>query len=147
MQQNRPPGGGLEDLLALQFQDQLAEQDEQTQGLLKAIVDVVDAFGRLLGDGQPVAEGAVYRENIRLIDKELKKAVLEHGVELIGVPGESAEPDTHLVSEVRTGTGRPDEEVVEVLQQGYRFRGRVLRPATVTVAADVAAPTEDEEQR
>ncbi|GAA1365667.1 nucleotide exchange factor GrpE [Streptomyces beijiangensis] len=134
MHQNRPPGGGLEDLLALQFQDQLAEQDEQTQGLLKAIVDVVDAFGRLLGDG-PVAEGAVYRENIRLIDKELKKAVLEHGVELIGVLGESAEPDTHLVSEVRTGTGRPDEEVVEVLQQGYRFRGRVLRPATVTVAA------------
>jgi molecular chaperone GrpE len=130
MNQSRPPGGP-EDLLALQFQDQLADQEEQTRGLLKAIVDVVDAFGRLLSEG----EG----ENIRLVDQQLRKAVLEQGVELIGVPGESAEPGTHHVTEVRTGTGRPDDEVVEVLQQGYRFRGRVLRPATVIVATQEEA--------
>ena len=50
-------------------------------------------------------------------------------------PGTPFDPREHEAIANVPGTGRPEGEIVEQIQRGYRLRDRVLRPALVAVAA------------
>lgn len=141
-----PHGGSSEDRLAFEFAAALAERDAahqaETARLLLGVADALDSFGRLLdGGAAPAAQDPEgYAASVRLVTGQLERAVRGRGLEPIGAHGELAEPDTHLVTEVRDEPG-PEDSVVEILQRGYRHQGRVLRPARVAVASGtVPAP-------
>jgi molecular chaperone GrpE len=52
--------------------------------------------------------------------------------------GRAFDPREHEAIASVAGTGRPDGEIVDEIQRGYRVRDRVLRPALVAVAGGEA---------
>lgn len=148
------------DRLRFEFAMTLDEQRDthraELDGLLTGVVTALDSMDRLLSvadpatatdpaaEGGPDARVDAYRDSLRLIAEQLEKAVRAGGLEPIGRPGERAEPATHQVVEVRqaaAGAGQPaEDEVLQVVQRGYRLRERVLRPARVVVAVRELPP-------
>jgi molecular chaperone GrpE len=70
----------------------------------------------------------------KTVGESLETAVARVGLEKFGTPGETFDPTVHeaLTSEASDEVSEPT--VVAVYQAGYRFAGRVLRPARVAVA-------------
>ncbi|MFG2498052.1 nucleotide exchange factor GrpE [Streptomyces sp. NPDC048441] len=120
-----------ENSLALAAQD--AAHRALSEQLLLVLADTLDSFDRLLAE-EATADPASYRRSLELIARQLETAMTGQGVEPVGRVGERAEPATHHVAEVRTAPGAADDEVLEILQRGYRYRGQVLRAARVIVA-------------
>ncbi|MFD0412689.1 nucleotide exchange factor GrpE [Streptomyces sp. NPDC127108] len=107
-----------------------------TERLLLVCADTLDACGRLLAEGPDGADPAAYHHSLELVVRQLESAVSDEGLEVFGRVGERAGPATHHVVEVRSApSGVVDDEVLEVVRRGYRYRGRVLRAARVVVAA------------
>ncbi|MGW7073976.1 nucleotide exchange factor GrpE [Streptomyces sp. NPDC054871] len=121
-----------ENSLALAARD--AAHRALTEQLLLVLADTLDSFDRLLADGTAATPDS-YRRSLELISRQLETAMTGQGVEPVGRVGERAEPATHHVAEVRAAPpGATDDEVLEILQRGYRYRGHVLRAARVVVA-------------
>ncbi|MWA14318.1 nucleotide exchange factor GrpE [Streptomyces sp. BA2] len=121
-----------ENSLALAARD--AAHRALTEQLLLVLADALDSFDRLLAEGKTATPDS-YRRSLELISRQLETAMMGQGVEPVGRVGERADPATHHVAEVRAAPpGAADDEVLEILQRGYRYRGRVLRAARVVVA-------------
>ncbi|MET8683038.1 nucleotide exchange factor GrpE [Streptomyces sp. NPDC004732] len=105
-----------------------------TERLLLRCADALDSFDRLLAEGA-AGDVGTYRRSLALIAGQLERDLAEEGLERVGQVGERAEPATHHIEAVRTAPpGADGDEVVEILQRGYRYRGQVLRAARVVVA-------------
>ena len=73
-------------------------------------------------------------KGIILIRGQLKDVLQKQGLEEIVVkPGDAFRPDEHE-SLGEEESGQPAGAVSQVLQKGYRLRGRVLRPARVKLS-------------
>lgn len=110
-----------------------AQHREEIELLVDAIVDVLDSMDRLLQRDETLAE------SWKLITRQFASALDGTGLDVIGDVGEVADPHTHRVIETRQTTKTADATVLTVLRRGYRYRGRVLRPADVIVAASPQA--------
>ena len=96
-------------------------------GALAELLPIVDDVDRARQHGE--LEGA-----FKSVGESLESALVRIGLEKFGEPGEAFDPNVHeaLSSEARDEVSEPT--VVAVYQPGYRFAGRVLRPARVAVA-------------
>ncbi|MGH4023127.1 MAG: nucleotide exchange factor GrpE [Pseudonocardiaceae bacterium] len=108
-----------------------AQHREEIGRVMSAIIDVLDSIDRLLQDDASLQSWA-------LVTRQFASALNASGLALIGNAGEMADPRTHRVIEARQSTESPDEMVLEVLRRGFRYQGRVMRPAEVVVATNPA---------
>jgi molecular chaperone GrpE len=103
----------------------LKQQTEHLERAAEALVDkllpVLDAFdlARAHGEGFEQVQGAL----VEVLAKE--------GLERIDPIGEAFDPNEHDAVAHEEGDG--EAEVSEVMRAGYRWKGRVLRPAMVKV--------------
>lgn len=110
--------------------------------LLGDLLRVADSFTLALG---ALEAGSPAEQGVRLIQSQLEDVLRQHGVERIAIqPGAAFDP---AVAEAMgtVPSGEAEGTVASVLQAGYRFGGRVLRPARVYLAAAHApdpAPTQ-----
>lgn len=70
----------------------------------------------------------------RMSLQRLSRTLEQQGLETIECVGESFDPEAMEVAEVIREEGRTSTEVLEVIRNGYRWRGRVFRYAQVRVA-------------
>jgi molecular chaperone GrpE len=78
------------------------------------------------------------RKGLDLLDHEWGKFLKHEGVEPVATVGRPFQADeAEAVGEVPADDAHPAGSVVEVVQQGYRFFGGLLRPAKVIVARSV----------
>lgn len=107
--------------------------DRGAEALAAQLLSVLDNFGYVL-EAAKDADDAVAK-GVRMVHSELRETLQRAGLE--DVPGVDApfDPTWHdAVMQVdgdTTEDGQP--KVAQVLRNGYRFKGRVLRPATVAV--------------
>ncbi len=109
--------------------------------ILEDLLPVLDGFERALqsrGDG----DADEHYKGIQLIQKQLWDALSKHGLARIDAEGKHFDPHVHLAVERVETTEHPDGVVLEVLQQGYKFHDRVLRPSAVRVAVHPAGHDE-----
>jgi molecular chaperone GrpE len=114
------------------------ERDEEkrrgTERLLEDLIPVMDAFDRALrAHDNPAYEE--YRKGLELIYRQLWETAARHGLEKIDAAGKPFDPRFHQAIERVETTEYAEDTIVEVLQDGYLFHGRVLRPSIVRVAA------------
>jgi len=100
--------------------------------LITSLLPVLDNFGRALA--VPPASLESFGEGIRLIHDMLEKLLGEAGLERLGAVGQSFDPHLHEAVSVDGSGQLPDNQIAEVLQEGYLLRGKLLRPALVRVA-------------
>jgi molecular chaperone GrpE len=112
--------------------DRHEEARRGVERLITDLIPVLDGFDRALqGHEDPAYEE--YRKGITLIRKQLSDVLTKHGVQRIEASG-TFDPHMHQAIERVESRDFPDGSIVDVLQDGYLFHGRVLRPAIVRVA-------------
>jgi len=93
-----------------------------TSGLILKLLSVLDHFERI--------QNYLKDDGLDLAIKEFKKVLVEEGLDEIEALGQQFNPMEMEAVEVGEGE---EGKVLEVLQKGYRLKGRVLRPAKVKV--------------
>ena len=118
------------------LRDQSVHLERATGGLIEQLLPVLDAFELALnsaGPGSSEAGAERLRKGVELVYGELLGALEKAGLERIEALGKPFDPEEHeAVMHVEDEGGEPG--VRDVVRSGYRFKGRVLRPAMVKVA-------------
>jgi molecular chaperone GrpE len=130
------------------FKRRTAEDRERELGLaseslLRKLLTVADDFDRALDNMPAELKDAAWIEGIVLLDRKLRALLESEGVTPIEAVGRPFDPHEHEAIASVAATGRPDGEIVDEIQKGYRVRDRVLRPALVAVAGGDTAETGD----
>jgi molecular chaperone GrpE len=108
------------------------------EGIVESLLPVLDGFERALAShGDPGYEE--HRKGFELIARQLSDVLAKRGLEKIDAEGKPFDPQLHHAVERVESFDVPDGTVLTVLQAGYRFHDRVLRPAMVRVATHPAA--------
>jgi molecular chaperone GrpE len=125
------------------------ERDRQEESrravgqLLGALLPVLDAFQRGLSAHDDPAYQE-YRKGLELIQRQFADALVRHGLEPIPAAGQMFDPHVHEAVERVETQEHPDGAIIDVMQDGYLFNGRVLRPSMVRVAVHPQDTTEQE---
>lgn len=101
-----------------------------SSSLVGDMLPVLDSFDLALGHGLPPE----VERGILLIRSQLEDVLKRRGLEHISTqPGAVFDPALHeSIGEVEAEY--PPGSIAEVVQKGYRFNGKVLRPARVRLA-------------
>jgi molecular chaperone GrpE len=107
--------------------DRQAVVDQATAKVLIGLLSTLDDIGRARDHGD--LEGP-----FKSVAESLETTLEAIGLERFGSPGDEFDPAVHeaLLHSYRADLSQPT--CVEVFRAGYRYRGRVLRPAQVSVA-------------
>jgi molecular chaperone GrpE len=113
------------------LRDQTVHVERAAAGLVEQLLPVLDSFELALNSAGTDVERL--RKGVELVYGELLGALEKAGLERIEALGKPFDPEEHeAVMHVEDDGGDPG--VRDVVRSGYRFKGRVLRPAMVKVA-------------
>jgi molecular chaperone GrpE (heat shock protein) len=117
------------------------EADEARGKLVQELLPVLDNLDRTIRAAHTGRDPAIL-EGVRLVRHQLEGVLRGYGVERVEAIGQRFDPGVHEAIGVTT-VGDPSRHgvVVQQAEPGYRFAGRLLRPAKVSVGK-LAAPVE-----
>jgi molecular chaperone GrpE len=130
---------------------------EQTQAiemaaepLVRKLLEVLDDFDLALIAAEQKPDFEKFHRGVELVYAKLQDALRSQGLERIDAEGRPFDPEQHEAL-MGTSGGEGEPVVADVFRQGYRLRGRVIRPAGVRVAhrdegasRDEGGPSQDE---
>lgn len=104
--------------------------------LAKALLPVLDNFERTVEVAKDIEAARSVVEGVKIVRDQLVKILSEFGLERMPLAkGDPFDPEYHqAVAHHPTDEVEPDR-VLHVAQTGYTMRGRLLRAASVVVAA------------
>jgi len=102
----------------------------------KMLVPVMDSFTLALKNAGANPED--FRKGVELIHKQFQEVLQKLNVQRVPAQGEPFDPRYHEAIEMVDSNEVADNHVLEELQAGYRMKDRLLRPAMVRVARNVA---------
>jgi len=100
---------------------------------VKALLPILDDFERALKVETADKE---YARGMELIYQSLFEALKKLGLEPLSSDGTLFNPHIHHAVEMVDTTEHPDQTILEEYQRGYKFKGRLLRPAMLKVAVN-----------
>lgn len=86
------------------------------------------------------AEVFIKDKNLQMIKEEYVKLLQQEGIEEIAVFGKEFDP--YLAEAIEMIPGEKDNIIVGVMRKGYKFQGRIIRPAQVKVSKKLEVKTE-----
>jgi molecular chaperone GrpE len=98
---------------------------------VRAILPILDDFERALK--VPTTDKA-YARGMELIYQRLSESLKKLGLEPITTKGLKFDPHLHHAVDMVETADVEEQTILDEYQQGYNFRGRLLRPAMVKVA-------------
>jgi len=93
-----------------------------------SILPVLDDLGRALTALPPQSAEEPWVQGMTLIDKKFRQLLAQQGITPIKTVGETFDPNLH---EAVLRCHGEEGIIVEELQSGYTFQGKVIRPAKV----------------
>ena len=116
-------------------------KDEEVANLLKFadedlimnLLPVLDNFERALNADDVSEELSKYLEGFSMIYQSIRDILKNRGVEEIDALGKKFDPTLHHSISMRKEEGKEEDEVLEIYQKGYTYKGKVLRPAMVII--------------
>ena len=111
------------------------------EGLLQKLIPILDNFDMALSAAQNTQADAVksLQTGINMIHQQLRSALVDAGLEEVEATGKPFDPNLHEAVSQQETTEVPEGDVVQQLRKGFKFRDRLLRPATVVVAKKPSA--------
>ncbi|VDG30691.1 Protein GrpE [Lactobacillus plantarum ZJ316] [Lactiplantibacillus mudanjiangensis] len=105
------------------------------QSLAKDVLPVLDNLERALATEADDEAAKQLKKGVEMVYDHLQTALKQHSVTEVPAAGETFDPNLHqAVQTVPATDEHPADTVVQVLQKGYLFKDRTLRPAMVVVA-------------
>ncbi len=107
----------------------------RSQDLAKNLLPAVDNLERALQSEVSDEQGANLKKGIEMVLESLVHALKEAGIEEIPAVGTPFDPNLHQAVQTIPAEGEQKaDEIIQVLQKGYKLHERVLRPTMVIVA-------------
>jgi molecular chaperone GrpE len=109
-------------------------------GFAREILNIADHLARALEavgpEARASADGALKAlvEGVELTERDLQKALAQHGVRRLDPKGEKFDPNFHQAMFEVPDESMPAGTVAQVIQPGYAIGERILRPALVGIA-------------
>ena len=97
--------------------------------IAKDLLSPIDNLTRALQH----SEEEIPRSLIELVTKEISQALSNNNVEEIDPLGDKFDPNFHEALSIKEDKSKQPEEILEVVQKGYKIQERVIRPALVIV--------------
>jgi molecular chaperone GrpE len=107
------------------------------ESLLQKLIPVLDNFDMALAAAQTSGKGEAVQSlqtGVNMIYQQLKSALTEAGLEEVDAADKPFDPNLHEAVSQKVTAEVPEGQVVQQLRKGYKFRDRLLRPASVVVA-------------
>ncbi|MFH1144683.1 MAG: nucleotide exchange factor GrpE [Candidatus Eisenbacteria bacterium] len=127
--------------------DRALSERRGTANLLARLLPLVDDFGRAAAALASNRE-AIDRQGILIILGRLAEILEREGLTQVeATPGTRFDPEVHEAVLTIPTAQIPEGSVAEVLENGYQYGDRLLRPARVAVALppEQRSPAEDED--
>ena len=118
------------------FKKRTAKEKEELYNMavadtMEKLLPVKDNMERaLMAEG----EDSQLKEGIKMIDKQLEDVFAGLGVEAIKAVGEEFNPELHNAVMHIESEEAGENEIVEELMKGYKYKEKVIRPSMVKVA-------------
>ena len=107
----------------------------ESQSLAKDILPAMDNLERALSVKADDDVSKQLKKGVQMTLDSLTKAMKDHGIVEIEAEGVKFDPTLHqAVQTVAAENDDQKDHVVQVLQKGYQYKDRTLRPAMVVVA-------------
>lgn len=114
-------------------------------GLVRELLPIIEAFRTARDSLAHLPVSDPVRKGLDLLDREWTTFLKREGVEPVVAVGHLFRAEeAEAVGETPEDRDHPDGSVAEVVQQGYRFFGGLLRPAKVIVARAKSVPKSKE---
>lgn len=109
--------------------------------LLQKLLPVLDNFEMALAAAQNAKEAKndSLQSGVAMIQQQLKSVLAETGLEEVDATGKPFDPNFHEAVSEQESAEVAEGNVLQQLRKGYKFKERLLRPATVIVAKKPAA--------
>lgn len=115
--------------------DRTAVRVEAEANLLRRLIPLVEGFQNAEATGRSLPLSDPLRRGLELLGRELDAVLRSVAFAPVARVGEPFRPEEHeAVGEIVGASDLSEGQVAEIVQQGYRFQGGLLRPAKVLVA-------------
>jgi len=106
------------------------------EGLLAKLIPILDNFDMAMAAANNAQAGAAeaLKVGVNMIHSQFKAALMEAGLEELNATGQIFDPNWQEAVSHQESADVPEGQVLQQLRMGYKFRERLLRPATVIVA-------------
>jgi molecular chaperone GrpE len=120
----------------------LEKENEANRNLIGKLLPVLDNLERAMGQAKKsdcAAEGCkTFVQGVEMIDGQFRKLLEAEGLKHFDDKGAAFDPTRHdAVLAIETDRHPPDT-VLDVVERGFLFNNKVLRPARVTVSKQPA---------
>lgn len=128
--------------IAAEMVNTLRRKDEETNRLLKysneslitELLPVIDNFERALNVNATSNDIESYQKGMTMIYNSLKNILEKFEVKEIEAIDKEFDPSFHQAVMQEEKEGTKENIVIEVLQKGYTYKDKVIRPAMVKVS-------------
>lgn len=128
--------------IAAEMVNTLRRKDEETNRLLKysneslitELLPVIDNFERALNVAAKTTDIESYQKGMTMIYNSLKNILEKFEVKEIEAIDKEFDPSYHQAVMQEEKEGTKENIVIEVLQKGYTYKDKVIRPAMVKVS-------------
>ena len=105
-----------------------------SEGIIIKVLDNIDNLERAVIASEETKNFDSLVEGVHMILKNLKTLLNDEGVEeLEALQGLTYNPYEHQAMMTETNEELENDTIVQVFQKGYKLKGKVIRPAMVTV--------------
>lgn len=128
--------------IAAEMVNTLRRKDEETTRLLKysneslitELLPVIDNFERAINVDAKTTDIESYQKGMTMIYNSLKNILEKFEVKEIEAIDKEFDPSYHQAVMQEEKEGTKENIVIEVLQKGYTYKDKVIRPAMVKVS-------------
>lgn len=110
-------------------------QKRALESIMNDLLPVRDSLEKGLQAAEEEASVESLREGKALIMRMLGKVMSDHGLEEIDPLGKPFDPEFHEAMSMIPSPQHAENEVIDVIQKGYRLHDRLIRPARVVVSS------------
>ncbi len=129
----------LENFKKRSFQEKSRLLKYKNEDLLRDLLTVVDSIDRALGHCEQAGRSDPVAEGVCVISGMFQGLLSKYGVTEIESLGKPFDPNVHEAMAQVSVPNKEPNTVIEVMEKGYMYQDRLLRPAKVVVSGPATA--------
>jgi molecular chaperone GrpE len=105
------------------------------RSLLERLLPVVDNFELGLAAARGEGQASPIFSGMNLVLKQLNDFLVDNGLQAIDAVGQKFDPNLHEAIAHEPSDKLPEGSIIRQTRRGYRYKDRLLRPASVVVSS------------
>lgn len=114
--------------------ERIIERKYAAMNFAKNLLNPIDSFELALSHANGDEKVQQFAKGLEMIKNQLQKLLEDEGVSEIDALNEEYDPNFHQAIMTEKIEGTDPNKVIEVMQKGYMFKDRLIRPAIVKVS-------------